>query len=248
MYIDENKINCSSKIIGYGSYSTIYLSEYKKHEYACKVFDQHCYKIDKKQEEKFEKLCNKYNKSNLILPKYLIKNNNITSYLTDYYNGNTFDKLFYNTFDNKIKYLRIVKNLIIKLHSELQIVHSDIHFGNILFNSEKQDVAIIDFDNSKIEDLMPEYCYLSTSASDFLSYNDFDCNIDIHLFNLLSFGLLNNMGQKDAFYNLNNPKYNSFFTSKTALKTLEDISLYKKNNNFLIDMIDENYIKYYKHI
>ena len=140
--------------------------------------------------------------------------------------------------EEKIKYTHLGKDLLKKVYKNKGIVHSDIHFGQFMFDPKKGTVALLDFDNSKINDLVPYKRYLSSFAREFLGYNDYDKYLDIHLFNLLTFALLNNMSMSVAFSNLKNPKCNMLFTSKNALKLLEDISIYKRNNNYLIDSLD----------
>lgn len=117
-----------------------------------------------------------------------------------------------------------------------------VHSNQFMFDPKKGTAALLDFDNAKINDLEPYKCYLSSFAREFLSYNEYDKYLDIHMFNLLTFALLNNMRMKAAISNLKNPKHTHYFTSKHALKVLDDISIYKRNNNYLIDMIDDSKI------
>lgn len=240
MYIDENDIKISHKRLGDGSYGDVLLAKYNKQKYAYKMFDEERYFVDEWQSKRFEELCKRYDNSTLLLPKHLARDEtNIDGYLTDYYKRYTFDKLFLYNLEEKIKYTYLGKDLLLRANKNKGIVHSDIHFGQLMFNPKKETVALLDFDNAKINNLEPYKCYLSSFAKKFLSYNDYDNYLDIHLFNLLTFALLNNMSMNVAFSNLKNPKYNKLFTSKHALKVLDDISIYKRNNNYLIDMIDE---------
>lgn len=243
MYIDKNEIKKSFKTLGEGSFSKVFLAIYNNQKYAYKVFDDDIYFVDEYQTKRYEELCKRYDGSSLLLPKLLIGNTNIEGYLTDYYKGCTFDKLFMYNIEEKIKYTHLGKDLLKKVYKNKGIVHSDIHFGQFMFDPKKGTVALLDFDNSKINDLVPYKRYLSSFAREFLGYNDYDKYLDIHLFNLLTFALLNNMSMSVAFSNLKNPKCNMLFTSKNALKLLEDISIYKRNNNYLIDMIDEKQVQ-----
>lgn len=241
MYIDKDKIEDLHEILYYGTYGNILKVKYNNQIYAQKVFVFDMYTPSISDIKKFEKysLINAQ-KNGIYLPEYLVDQNNFNSYLTSIYNGNNFRYLLEKPIDTKIFFLRKAKDLILKTNNDYDIIHSDIHFGNLMYNDDKKTVALVDFDASKYEDLVCEKCYLSKFASQYITYNNYDKNLDIYLFNLLTLGLLFNQNMEHSYIDLNCKRFHKFFYSKSAVKTLEDMANIKGNENFIIDMIDNN--------
>lgn len=241
MYINKDKIKITRFFneVGDGAYGRVYKARYKTKKYAYKKFYQSEFIHDEKQILRLEKLCATYDNSNLLLPKYLIEDDGLEGYLMDYYYGKEFLVLFGSSLEKKIKYLRLAKELIQKINEDYEIVHSDIHFGNILFNDKRKTVALADFDAAKIDGLESEKENRLKLVNQYLKYNDYDKSVDIYTFNLLTFALINEKNLENVREYLTEPKYITFFDSNAAIKTLEDMNNFKKNENYLIDMINE---------
>lgn len=246
MYVDKNKIKKARKPIADGAYGKVYKAKYNKEKYAYKVFNPNDCIKEEKEIIRFEKLCQRYDGSNLLLPKYLVKDNGLESYLMDFYVGKEFMSLFLSPIEKRMFFLKLAKDMLIKLNNDYGIIHSDIHFGNLMFNEKKKTVAFTDFDSAKIDGIECERENRLKLVNNYLSDNDYDKNVDTYMFNLLTFALLNNKSLEAARSILNNDNHMCLFTSDTAKKTLDDMLNYKKNENYLIDMIDEKQIR--KHI
>lgn len=241
MYIDKDKIEDLHEILYYGTYGNILKVKYNNQIYVQKVFAFDMYNPSLSDIKKFEKYSSiNSQKNGIYLPEYLVDQNNFNSYLTSIYNGNNFRYLLEKPIDTKIFFLRKAKDLILKTNNRYGIIHSDIHFGNLMYNDDKKTVALVDFDASKYEDLECEKCYLSKHAKRYITYNNYDENLDIYLFNLLTLGLLFNQNMEHSYIDLNCRRFHNYFYSKSAIKTLEDMANIKGNKNFIIDMVDEN--------
>lgn len=241
MYINKNEAKDLNEILYYGTYGTIKKVVYDNKIYGQKIFDPEMYTPSLNDIKKFEIYTNVQGTENgLYLPEYLVDQNNFNSYLTSIYNGNNFRYLLEKPIDTKIFFLRKAKDLILKTNNDYDIIHSDIHFGNLMYNDDKKTVALVDFDASKYEDLVCEKCYLSKFASQYITYNNYDENLDIYLFNLLTLGLLFNQNMEHSYIDLNCRRFHNYFYSKSAVKTLEDMANIKGNENFIIDMVDNN--------
>lgn len=241
MYINRNEIEDLYEILYYGTYGTIYKVKYNNQIYGQKKFIPDMYTPSLDDVKKNEKFCNINTKEdNIFLPRYLEENDYLHSYLTLLYDGINFRYLFEKPIDVKLDFLRKAKDLILKTNNDYGIIHSDIHFGNLMYNDDKKTVALVDFDASKYEGLECEKCYLSEYAKRYITYNKYDDKLDIYLFNLLTLGLIFDQRMEHSYIDLNCRRFHNYFYSKSAIKTLEDMSKIQGNKNFLIDMIDDN--------
>lgn len=130
----------------------------------------------------------------------------------------------------------------IELNNFNDVVHSDIHLENFMFNEKKKSVALTDFDSAKIEGMESNPYMRMIIVNRYLMSNNYEKHVDTFTFNLLTFALLIDKPIEDAYLYLDNHKYTNIFTSPSAIKTLEDISNYRRNDNYLIDMIDDSKI------
>lgn len=243
MYINKNEVKDSNKILYYGAYGTIKNVTYDGKNYGQKIFDPEMYEPSMNDIKKLEIFSDfKCSDEGIYLPKYLISNNNnFHSYLTELYDGVNILNLIDESIDTRIDFLRKAKDLIIKLNKDYKIVHSDIHFGNIMYNKENETVALIDFDFSKFEDLETEKCFLNDITRTYISYNDYDEKLDTYLFNILTLAILFEQTMNCTCYDLRNNRFHNFFFDNSEIKTLEDMKYIRKNENYIIDMIEDKH-------
>lgn len=244
MYIDKDKIKVTDKIIDIGGYARIHLCEYNGNYYAYKKFIEGEFKFTDNDIKRIEILSEKDSKPGIILPKFLVKNNNkFESYITDIFIGYTFEKLYKKDIKLKIELLLKTKDVLIKTNKDLGIIHGDIHQDNLMFNDDKKEIALIDFDNCKVDGINPNQKHLNPLYKTYMTYNTSDNLVDTYMFNVLTFSLLNDFRLFLAEDYLEINEINKFFTSKASLKLLEDLFYYTPNKEYLIDMIDEKSIQ-----
>ena len=76
-----------------------------------------------------------------------------------------------------------------------------------------------------------------------MTYNTSDNLVDTYMFNVLTFSLLNDFRLFLAEDYLELNEINKFFVSKSSLVLLKDLTNYRPNKDYLIDMIDEKSIQ-----
>ena len=240
MYIDKDNIKVTEKIIDTGGYARIHLCEYNNKLYAYKKFIEREFIFTDNDIKRIEVLTDKNIFPEIILPKYLIRNNGkFESYITDLFNGETFDSLYKKDIALKIEFLLKIKDVIIKMNNELDIIHGDIHPDNLMFNKDTKKVCLIDFDNCKIDNINQNKNYLNPLYKEYITYNSYSSLADIYMFNILTFSLLNEVNYFMVNDYIINNGYGDLFNSKSSFKLLDDISICKENKEFLIDMVDE---------
>ena len=238
MYIDKEIFKNTNNNIGLPASNKVYYGYIDGVSYVYKDFNDKESFNNEIDIKRFEELCKRCNDSNLILPKYLVKNETLEGYISKYYHGLPFDRIYMKSYKTRLQYLLKIKDVINESLNK-GIVHSDVHFGNILFNEKEESVALIDFDNAKIDDITPIGSIYSEIVKDYILYNDHDKYLDIFMFNLLTFATLH--GTDMNFVLRSKGNFNSnFFTSNSAKKLLTNLSLYKKTEEFLVDMVDES--------
>lgn len=229
--INNLRIN---KGIGFGSYSDIFRVEYNNKEYAFKKFlDKN---IVRNQEflEKIDILSNiPLEKS--ILPKFIVEEKEEIGYLTELEDYKDLGFLYSLSMEEKINKLRLVKSSLLEIHKE-GIIHSDIHTGNFLLRSSK----LIDFDNSTYKKFLTDFDKCSREAKKFIKNKGISKDLDIYLFNLMTFRILNNItSEYDMSLYL---KRYGVFTSNESIKICDSLLLEDKtfNTDYLIDTVECN--------
>ena len=218
--------------IGYGAESTVYHATY---------FDSDCaYKEYHSKEEyikyikpRLKKLSEFYNDYRFAFPNQFIYRHPddeifqgyVMNYLYDYKKIEDFIDLEYN---EKIKIIKKARELLETFHKTYKHIHTDITPWNFLYNKEMDNVTLIDFDTCiDLKNISEEPKNLNILAETYLKYNKIDEGLDISMFNLLTYSILNN---DKNIYNIINRIINNDFgliESEKAIKILkpyEDIT------------------------
>lgn len=222
-----------NKHIDYGSFSNVYSVTmdgknycYKKFK-NCKIFGS----------EFFDKISSLSELQLLysVLPKYFVKDNDEFGYLTDLYNHKDLGFAYSYSLKNKILSLKVAKMALVEIQ-QVGLIHGDIHFGNFLLRPSK----LIDFDNCHYKAFNCNYSLLSSDAERFVNKFGMSKDLDIYLFNRMTFSLLNDK-TNDIDTDLSIKNY-GLFTSKDSIKICKSLLLEDAtfNNCFLIDTIDLN--------
>ena len=223
-----------------GTFSVVNKCSLEGENYAYKCFSDKEYfhkKINK------AKTLSKAQIDSCILPKYLVYDdvnyNDYTGYLTDYIEGKKIDTL--RNSENKVFVLNYLKEKIINMHN-LGMIHGDLHFGNVFINSEENNAKIIDFDNCNYK----KYKFNIKDASDYatLYVEKFGINngLDVYLFNLMTFCILNKTYYLKTRMNIANKEYGVFGSDEESINLCNSLLLDEKNYNsdYLIDVYQKS--------
>lgn len=218
-----------------GSFAKIKKCIFKNKIYAYKEFENKKYLISKKR-----KLSNlsEITIPGLIVPKYWVKKDKSTNaYLTVFEDKDKVSSISNECLEFKYKTLQNAKNLILAMHNQ-GIIHSDLHSGNIL--SKNKICSIIDFDNctykmyKTFKEDSSDYC------QNFINVYGIIPELDIFMFNLLTYEIVNNINYFIIRKEISENKF-GVFNNKDGIKICKSLFLDDKypNKDFLIDTIDE---------
>lgn len=228
-YIDKKELDIKELI--YDTINTqIFNVTYNNKKYILKN------KNDKIYSNKKIKLLSNINDKNIITPKYIVKENNKTvGYLSNYIKGETIahSNLDYN---DKIYYLKKTKEIIEKLHYKYNIIHGDLHGGNIIINNK--NVFLIDFDNCNINEYYIKKKYCLEQVEKYIDNFGINYNLDIFTFNITTYSILYNCPFQLVRRNIYQENY-GFNNSPKVKKICKDLLLENNNinNEYLIDYI-----------
>lgn len=224
-----------------GGYSSIHKCFYDGLLYAYKEFDQKYILLNIL--EKIKTLGD-LNVSGSILPEYLViaDDNSVITYLTKWSESYTLEKYYIQCIDNEksnilISILNELKQNILILHNK-GIIHGDIHSKNVLVNPDTNLVNIIDFDNCAYKNFNIDKTMCNIKAKKYINKYGVNRELDIFLFNCLTFRLINNLvdNSKIREYILNDK--NEYFKENDDYKNICETLLLeakKPTDKFLID-------------
>ena len=151
-------------------------------------------------------------------------------YITDYYEGYISIDDLVLSHEKKLELIKKARELVEKLHKDYKCLHADLAPWNFLYNEYLDHLVLCDFDTSlfmnkdnKINDLVHSVITLN-----YLKYQKLDEGLDIYLFNLFTYAILNNVNFNDVLYMVRNNKYGVLSDNEKAKKIL---SSYDELNN-----------------
>ena len=153
----------------------------------------------------------------------------------------------------KFRALISAKKAIQEIHNK-NIIHGDIHPGNILVKNNKR--CLIDFDNCEVtssDDIKLDFERSSIPAMEFINRNGVIKNLDIYMFNVLTFFSFNKLSSSgyigDMFDSARSAiyfgKYGIFDTDKSK-SLCEDIYLYKADDYLINTITEKDVVDYQK--
>lgn len=223
-----------------GTYGTVRKCVFNGKTYALKEFEDPFYLVGKRR--MLEAINEVQNKS-LFVPKFWVKKDEETSrYLTDFCDGKDVDAYAQYPIKEKINLLKQIKNIIVTMH-ENGIIHADLIGSNIMVSNLGLP-CIIDFDNASYQNhktCIYDVCDLSQS---FIKQYGVEKEMDIFLFNILTFAIINECEFYLCRRNIFNENF-GYFNNGDAKKICDSLFLEDKvpNKDFLIDTIDEASLK-----
>ena len=222
-----------------GSFGTIKKCTLDGKTYAYKEFFFPDYLQGKKR--KIDLLSN-IDEPGLYVPKFWVrKDENTNQYLTDYFDAKDID--IWSSEDNKTKFIMLnkAKNKILRMH-EYNLIHSDLISSNIMYNGN--DIGIVDFDNSNFGKYKTKFIHSNDLTQDFLLQYGMRKELDIFIFNLSTFAIMNNL--KSFYFTRERvrEKLYGVFNNPDGRKICDSFFMDSDipNNDFLIDTIEDTII------
>lgn len=210
--------------LGFGSNATVYLSEYFGSNVAYKEFwnPKYVYAI---KDEIIQ--LSEYTDTKFIFPDKIIyekpKDEIFKGYTMEIlYKYKQLLELYSLDKTKKISLLLKARELVEELHKKYKIIHADLAPWNFMYNEEIDNIVLTDFDTSlkiKPSIQLNDICH-NEIALEYAKTNKIDESLDIFLFNLCSYSLLNNV----HFFNTINKIKESYFGNiedKRAVNVLE---------------------------
>lgn len=213
------------RLLGAGAFSDVYLCDYAGTCVYKEIFDKEQALFSK---PKLERLVEFSNERDLIFPFRFIyekpTDEAFKGYLMDYMYGYIgLDQLKNLDYDKKVALLKKARELILKLHKKYNCVHADTASWNFLADVHNMDVALIDFDlniSLKEKDVVDIDNY-NIFASDYLDKVGIDEGLDIFLFNLTVFSILNGIDYYKTMDYIANKQFGVFAGDNNAIKILD---------------------------
>lgn len=230
--------------VGYGAYGRVYSCKHMNKQYAYKElllgedFKTYVSPI-------LEKVAHFYGDPNFAFPYKLIYNDFFDKfcrgYMMDFLDG--YKKLcdVQLSYQEKIRLLVKAREILDKFHKTYHHMHTDINPWNFLYNKDSDSLVLIDFDtcvdlrskggvgNYKLNDFAKVYC----------KYNGYDIGLDIFMFNLLTFSILNNVPFYDVIDDIFDEKYGCITNEKAIdiLSRYDDIEVKTLKKEYVIDFL-----------
>lgn len=218
--------------LGFGSNATVYLSEYFDSSVAYKEFWSPEYVSAIKDE--VIKL-SEYSDDKFIFPDKFIYERPKDEIFKGYtmpllYKYNFLYEEYLESLDYNKKILLLFKarDLIEELHKKYRTLHADVAPWNFMYNEDNDYLVLTDFDTSlSISNNIKLNGSHNDIVREYAKYNKIDEHLDIFLFNLCCYAILNNL---DINFVLNKIRKNNFGIIENQ-KAIEVFNSYKDLSN-----------------
>ena len=214
--------------IGEGSFSEVFKCDFYDSYFAYKEYKDENYV--KFINERIKKLTSFYNDTRLTFPYELIYKKPTDEFFVGYVmdpKDNYLNLFKYKNldYDKKIVILKKARELIDILHKKYKIIHTDLNLCNIMYNIEKNDITLIDFDTYINLDDKKGYQdgFYNDFVSLYLNHNSIDKDLDIFLFNMCCFAFINNIDYFSVLDAINN----NYYKDINSVKAIEIFNSYK---------------------
>jgi len=229
--------------LGMGAFSRVYMAEYFERLVAYKEF---LCESDVRKKMNIQKLTG-IQDDNFVFPYKLIYEKRdddifkgyVMNYLENY--KKLSDCLEFD-YSKKVDILKRIRQSIDLLHSKYGVIHTDISPWNIMYNEKYDEVKLIDFDLCKdIKDKeLLMYSYMNEAASYYAKYISADKDLDMFVFNITTYSLLNNKDFLTSFYELIE-QGNKGFINNSVTSILDSYKNIKNNKSlkkeYIIDYL-----------
>lgn len=214
-----------------GGFSDNYKCKFNNEEYMFKKYEYPDQMISKFFIDKMDEI-SKLSSILPYVPRYWVEaGNEKIGYLTKIHDGK--DLGLSTNIGEIAVLLKEAKEQLILMH-DIGLIHGDIHYCNIMYSDESTD--FIDYDNSSYLNFNPDATKYSLNAFNFAKAFGISKELDVFLFNKMTFELINDLdGNREVEKNIRDKEY-GIFTDKESKKICRALILEgKPPTEFLID-------------
>lgn len=214
-----------------GGFSDNYKCKFNNEEYMFKKYEYPDQMISKFFIDKMDEI-SKLSSILPYVPRYWVKaGNEKIGYLTKIHDGK--DLGLSTNIGEIAVLLKEAKEQLILMH-DIGLIHGDIHYCNIMYSDESTD--FIDYDNSSYLNFNPDATKYSLNAFNFAKTFGISKELDVFLFNKMTFELINDLdGNREVEKNIRDKEY-GIFTDKESKKICRALILEgNPSTEFLID-------------
>ena len=214
-----------------GGFSDNYKCKFNNEEYMFKKYEYSDQMISKFFIDKMDEI-SKLSSILPYVPRYWVEiGNEKIGYLTKIHDGK--DLGLSTNIGEIAVLLKEAKEQLILMH-DIGLIHGDIHYCNIKYSDESTD--FIDYDNSSYLNFNPDATKYSLNAFNFAKAFGISKELDVFLFNKMTFELINDLdGNREVEKNIRDKEY-GIFTDKESKKICRALILEgKPSTEFLID-------------
>lgn len=214
-----------------GGFSDNYKCKFNNEEYMFKKYEYPDQMISKFFIDKMDEI-SKLSSILPYVPRYWVEiGNEKIGYLTKIHDGKDLGLL--TNIGEIAVLLKEAKEQLILMH-DIGLIHGDIHYCNIMYSDESTD--FIDYDNSSYLNFNPDATKYSLNAFNFAKAFGISKELDVFLFNKMTFELINDLdGNREVEKNIRDKEY-GIFTDKESKKICRALILEgKPSTEFLID-------------
>lgn len=231
------------KEIGKGAFAHVYECDYYDACFAFKEF------IERSNVEKcydsLTKLQEYNNDSRFVFPYKFIYTHPSDKYFVGYvmellYKYEDLTKLNNLDYNKKIEILKKARVLVDVFNNKYNFIHCDLSPKNFMYNIERDDIKLIDFDISK--DLKDSNISLKNSnilAMLYSKKNGVDKDVDMFMFNLTTYAILNNVCFYDVISHIMDNNFGCIENSQAIdiLSRYDDIEFNTLKKEYVIDYL-----------
>ena len=214
-----------------GGFSDNYKCKFNNEEYMFKKYEYPDQMISKFFIDKMDEI-SKLSSILPYVPRYWVEiGNEKIGYLTKIHDGK--DLGLSTNIGEIAVLLKEEKEQLILMH-DIGLIHGDIHYCNIMYSDESTD--FIDYDNSSYLNFNPDATKYSLNAFNFAKTFGISKELDVFLFNKMTFELINDLdGNREVEKNIRDKEY-GIFTDKESKKICRALILEgNPSTEFLID-------------
>lgn len=214
-----------------GGFSDNYKCKFNNEEYMFKKYEYPDQMISKFFIDKMDEI-SKLSSILPYVPRYWVEiGNEKIGYLTKIHDGK--DLGLSTNIGEIAVLLKEAKEQLILMH-DIGLIHGDIHYCNIMYSDESTD--FIDYDNSSYLNFNPDATKYSLNAFNFAKAFGISKELDVFLFNKMTFELINDLdSNREVEKNIRDKEY-GIFTDKESKKICRALILEgNPSTEFLID-------------
>lgn len=224
--VDINQLKNVTDTKESGNFIRLFTAEFNENLYAYLVFKELQY--DNWMIENIGDLTEEAFSEEFLSPLYLVGKPNKFRFngMLGRYEKDAYDLGFIKERSKLLKYLKIAKEVLLKLHNEFKYIHGDVSSSNFIVDQTMDKVFMCDMVTATKIGMAPKsYWYLSIDLDDYLKYYGFNKELDIYKFNLMTLAVLTDEYERDVFDLILNDKITFLEENKNVKRLAKELLL-----------------------